>query len=265
MTGIVETAGKTTEYICFGKGSRALVILPGLGLQRICRMEKSIEKAYQCFAEEYTVWVFDRINPMPRRYSIAQMADDAAEAMRALHITEANLFGASLGGMIAQTLAVRHPGRVRSLILGSTLARKNKQIAEMAQQWADCADARDGQALALMMLPKLYTAPVAKQLSTATEMMLAGVTDSDYERFSAQARTILAFDIFEELPQIRVPALVIGVEQDKVVTGEASHEIAEKLGCACYMYGSEYAHCAFDEAPDYKQRMRTWLESTYTG
>ena len=263
MANSVKTGNGMTEYFSFGSGNRPLVILPGLGLQSIIRSKKSIESAYGRFADDYTVWVFDRVDPMPKDYSIRQIADDTAEAMQKLDISEANVFGASLGGMIAQTLAVYHPGLVRSLILGSTLARSNETARTLAHLWAAAAEARDGNALCEMMLPKLYTAPLAEKLSEAAELMLAGVTDGDYDRFVTQAKAIAEFDIYDKLDQIRVPALVIGVENDLVVTGEASLEIAEKLGCDCHMYGSEYAHCVFDEDPGYKQILLDQLESTY--
>ena len=141
--------------------------------------------------------------------------------------------------------------------LGLQSIKKKKKL------WAAAAEARDGNALCEMMLPKLYTAPLAEKLSEAAELMLAGVTDGDYDRFVTQAKAIAEFDIYDKLDQIRVPALVIGVENDLVVTGEASLEIAEKLGCDCHMYGSEYAHCVFDEDPGYKQILLDQLESTY--
>ncbi|MBQ1944921.1 MAG: alpha/beta hydrolase, partial [Ruminococcus sp.] len=62
-------------------------------------------------------------------------------------------------------------------------------------------------------------------------------------------------DIYDRLEQIHCPTLVLGAIDDKVLTAQASFEIAQKLGCACYFYESIYGHCAFDEAPDYKQRL----------
>jgi pimeloyl-ACP methyl ester carboxylesterase len=56
-------------------------------------------------------------------YSIADMADDQVEALDALGLTEpVDIFGISMGGMIAQEIALRHPERVRTLALGCTTA-----------------------------------------------------------------------------------------------------------------------------------------------
>jgi pimeloyl-ACP methyl ester carboxylesterase len=63
------------------------------------------------------------------RYSLGDMADDAAGLLRELDLAPAHVIGASMGGMIAQTLAIRHPESVRSLvsIMSNTGSRRQGQ------------------------------------------------------------------------------------------------------------------------------------------
>src|SRR5512140_3268314 len=77
------------------------------------------------FEARFRVVVFDNrgtgmteIPPGP--YTTAEMADDAAALLRALGIARAHVLGVSLGGMIAQEVALRHPDRVNRLVLGCT-------------------------------------------------------------------------------------------------------------------------------------------------
>jgi pimeloyl-ACP methyl ester carboxylesterase len=65
------------------------------------------------------------------RYMLADMAEDAAQLLVRLELAPAHVIGASMGGMIAQTLAARHPGQVRSLtsIMSNTGALSNGQPA----------------------------------------------------------------------------------------------------------------------------------------
>lgn len=261
IKGTVKTGNTVLEYFSFGGGEKNLVILPGVGIQKISCSAKAVESGYACFKDDYTVTVFDRRDDIPDGFTVEDMADDTALAMSALNIKNADLFGASLGGMIAQYIAVKYPELVRSMILASTLSRPNECALGVMRRWTELAEAGDVPEAARQMLKLLYSEKLAEQLSQATGMMFSGVTRRELDRFIAQARAIESFDVYARLDEIKCPVLVIGVEGDKVLTAEASRETAEKLGCELYMYGSEYAHCVFDEAPDYKQRMMDFYSS----
>jgi 3-oxoadipate enol-lactonase len=78
-------------------------------------------------AQNFQVITYDhrdigRSSHWPWPYLITHMADDAIAVLNAAHIHNAHIYGISLGGMIAQELALRHPDRVNALILGASTA-----------------------------------------------------------------------------------------------------------------------------------------------
>lgn len=78
------------------------------------------------------------------------------------------------------------------------------------------------------------------------------------ERLLPLTRACLTCDTCDRLTEIRCPVLVLGGGKDRVVSGEASREIAEKLQCECYMY-EELSHEAYNEAPDFNRRVLEFL------
>ena len=76
----------------------------------------------------------------------------------------------------------------------------------------------------------------------------------DVRRFIILAKACLTCNSYRELEKIKCPVLVIGGKEDKVVSGRASEEIAEKLGCEIYMY-DDLGHATYEEAKDFNQRV----------
>ena len=115
------------------------------------------------------------------------------------------------------------------------------------------------QALTGDMITRLYGAETLRQYGDALLRINDGLTDRELRRFRVQAKAITTFDAYDELPKIQCPAFVIGVEGDKVLSAEASDELADALCCDQYMYPASWGHCAFDEAPDYKERILRFI------
>jgi pimeloyl-ACP methyl ester carboxylesterase len=126
--------GITLCYETFGDaGDPAALLIMGLGTQMISWQDDFCE---QLAAHGLYVVRFDNRDigrsthlqgpppsllqllrySVPARYTLADMAQDAVGLMDNLAIDRAHVIGASMGGMIAQTLAARHPARVRSLV-----------------------------------------------------------------------------------------------------------------------------------------------------
>ena len=114
------------DYISFGSGAKNLVLLPGLGdsLCDIRGLGLPMSVAYRTFTKEYTVYMFGRKHGLPKGSTTRDMARDQAEAMDLLGIERADIFGVSMGGMIAQHFAAEYPELVEKLVLVVTCARE---------------------------------------------------------------------------------------------------------------------------------------------
>ena len=117
--GTVPIGSTEMSYVSFGSGSRAVIFLPGLsdGLTTVKGKALLLAAPYKQFFKDFTVYMFSRKNELPDDYSIREMADDQAEAMRKLGIKKAAVVGVSEGGMIAQYLAIDHADLVERLVI----------------------------------------------------------------------------------------------------------------------------------------------------
>ena len=113
--------GINIYYEVHGAGDPLLLIM-GLGANAT-----AWEAQIPALNREYKVIAFDnrgsgRSDKPTVMYSMRQMADDAVLLLDQLGVAAAHVFGMSMGGMIAQELTLQHPARVKSLVLGATMA-----------------------------------------------------------------------------------------------------------------------------------------------
>lgn len=248
----VPVPGSVQDCLHFGRGEDNILILPGLSTRDVRDAGIMLSYMYRDFAKEYTVWVFDKRRDVPEDCSPALLAEDCACAMAALGIKSAHVLGVSLGGMIAQELAIRQPGLVRSLVPALTAACVNSSIESAVGRWIAFVEKGDYTGFGQDMMESMYSPAYLEKYRLL--LPLAGFLSRprDKARFLALARACLRCDTRERLSEISCPALVIGAAEDKVVSGEASLEIAERLGCPLRMYPG-LGHAAYDEAGDFNR------------
>ena len=258
----IETEHFTMDYFRFGSGEKTLVILPGLSVDSVMKYADAIASAYGLFAEDYTVYVFDRRKELPASYSVYDMAQDTAAAIRALGLNRVCVFGASQGGMIAMEMAVGHPELVSKLVLGSSAARIEPEQEQLLSDWIRLAKNGDAERLYLTFGEAIYPQNVFEQAREMLAESAKGVTGEDLSRFVILAEGMKGFDVLDRLQDIACPVLVIGSLDDQVLGTDASEKIAEALkdrqDCKLYLYNG-YGHAAYDLAPDYKERMLRFL------
>lgn len=258
----VKTDTFSMDCIQFGHGEKTLVILPGLSVQSVMIYADSIAEAYGMFADEYTVYVFDRRKELPESYSVHEMAADTAEVLQVLGLKNVNLFGASQGGMIAMVTAMEHPELIQKLILGSTAARMEDERYRAVEEWIRLAEDKEKTKLYLAFGEAIYPADVFEQSKELLKEAAETVSDEDLARFVILAEGMKDFDVTGDLEKITCPVLVIGSMDDHVLGPEASVEIAKHLkrqrGTVLIMYDG-YGHAVYDTAPDYRERMAGFL------
>ena len=260
----VKTKDFEMRFFRFGSGPRPFIILPGLSVQSVMGAADAVAAAYADFAQDYTVYLFDRREEIPDPYSVYQMGLDTAEAMRALGLRDCDIFGASQGGMIAQVIAIEAPGLVHKLVLGSTSSHIKPEDEPVFREWIRLAEAKDGPALCDAFGKVVYPPAVYEQFRDALLAMGETVTDAEFERFAILTRGIFGFNVSDQLERIQCPVLVMGVYEDAVLESDATMEIAVKLdekpGFSLFLY-TGYGHAAFDTAPDYRERMLRFLRA----
>jgi len=163
-------------------------------------------------------------------YTLADLADDVAGLLDALGLHSAHVVGASLGGMVAQTLAVRHPDRVRSLT--SIMAAPAVPVDWEALEARRPAANRDEYVQQALQMGRLIGSPGY----ALDEEWLADVSARSYDRAYDPAgglRQLLAVvasgDRTEELRSLRAPTLVVHGEADPVVPVAGGRATAEAV------------------------------------
>lgn len=215
-------------------------------------------------AEHYRIILFDNRgmgrSDVPRGpYTIPLMASDAVAVMEAAGVDSAHVIGASMGGMIAQELALRHPRRVRSLMLGSTTSRalfgKWPQFAYGRREWRGLS--REERERALRQL--LY-ADVTPMDRIEEDWRVRCACAWCYKGFFNQLAGILLWSAYGRLPRIQAPTLVVHGDQDRMVPTENGRVLASRIPGARFQLIRDAGHIMITDQPqECVQAIRAFL------
>jgi pimeloyl-ACP methyl ester carboxylesterase len=222
-------------YEVHGTGPPLLLIM-GLGANATAWEMQITELRRQFQVIAYDNRGAGRSDKPDEPYSMCQMADDAAGLLDALGIVSAHVFGMSMGGMIAQELVLRHPDRVRALILGGTMAGGPAAIMagpQLMLQWARLATMPPAQAIEAG-LTFLYSDEFLSQnrdrlVQRALETMHLMAPPYALRR---QVMAIIGFNTHSRLRNIRAAALILTGTADKIVPAENSRALAARIPSA---------------------------------
>jgi pimeloyl-ACP methyl ester carboxylesterase len=231
---ITNANGIELYYEVHGAGEPLLLIM-GLAHNLL-----SWKKSLPALTEQFKVIIFDnrgtgRSSKPESPYSIKLMAEEAKAVLDAVGVDQAHVYGISMGGMIAQRLALNNPERVKSLILGCTSPGGINQVQPDADVIMTLLSGASIPTTPLEMawasVPILYSTyfienhrdPIAEHIETMIEI------PTPAHGFMQQLQACLAHDTYEELSKINIPVLVIHGDADRLIPVENGKMLADKI------------------------------------
>ena len=214
-------AGTELNYERAGEGE-PLLLIQGMSANLL-----AWGKPFPALLEEsFEVISFDNrgmglSSPVSEAFSIAEMAADTAALLDALEIESAHVLGISMGGMIAQELALAHPDKVRSLVLGCTYCGgPGSQLMDPAdfQALAEAMSSGD-QNRVFRAMYELNLSPGfrAEESRYAEFAAMAAARPAPRQVIAFQLQAIAAHDTSARLPQLSVPTLVAHGTVDRIL------------------------------------------------
>lgn len=177
-------------------------------------------------------------------YDLEVMAADVVAVMDAEGIGSAHVMGASLGGVLAQIIAIRHPERVRSLVLACTACRMKSWRRALFTEWIEIARTEGSRALAQENIRWVVAARHLRRLWPISPVVAPLIIRAPVPGVVAQLQALV--DAPEAvggfLGEIHVPTFVIVGSQDILTPVADSEELVEAIPEARLEVISSAAH-----------------------
>ncbi len=227
--------GFDLHYADTGQGA-PIVFLNGLGGDHLSWMGqvRACAKNFRCVALDLRDCGRSSYAKTP--YTLGDVADDVAALLQFLDLPAAVVVGLSLGGMAAQELALRHPGRISGLMLVSTVARTDdwframQELLRMMRRQAKDAAEFFETLLPLLVSPRFFEVP--GQADWLRALMRQNPYPQQAEGTFRQLDAVCAFDAIDRLPALKCPTRVVVGEDDLLTPPRYSRQLVERVAGA---------------------------------
>ena len=223
----VGADGAEIYYESTGSGDPVLLIM-GLGADsRGWAMQTS------AFAERHRVITFDnrgvgKSSVPPGPYDTKEMARDALAVLDAEGVEKAHVLGVSLGGTIAQWLAITAPERVRSLALGSTWAGPSEWRSRLRRMQLGILEREGVEALVRARVLFIFSPPFFMH-TAFMDLAEKTMAETALDGYLHQLDAAEFHDARARLGEIEIPTLVLTGRRDILVPPELSYEVASLI------------------------------------
>jgi 3-oxoadipate enol-lactonase len=186
----------------------------------------------------------------PGPYTTAQLSADAVALLDHLGIERADVFGMSLGGMIAQEMALRRPERVDRLVLGCTHCGVQHSPRIPRETGRAFAMESDDWAERMRALAPFAFARGADAAFVARFVEKKARDVQDPEGYRGQIAAVLSHDTWERLPRIDRPTLILTGDDDQVIPAGSSDVLHERIPDSRLHVVRGAGHLFFLERPE---------------
>lgn len=199
-------------------------------------------------------------------YSAAMMADDYAGLMDALGIAKARVVGVSMGSIIAQELALRHPDKVQCAVLMCPWAKCDRYATAIFNHMRDCKSRLRPEQFMEWVQTLIFTKPFWDN-DEAHQGLLDGLNEAatnpnpqPVHGLEGQVAACINHDVTGRLGEITCPALVIGGENDMFTPKWMGDEVAAAIpNCEQHLYPDAGHAFHWECMDDFNPRIRQWL------
>ena len=194
-------------------------------------------------------------------YDILDLSDQLAAILRGQNITRANIAGISLGGLIAQDFAARHPDLVSRLILIDTTPRYTDDMRAMWAERAATARAKGVAAMVDGLLKIWFSAAAIEKNIAGVRYVRSALTRCDGKGYALACEALAQADLREMAPRIKVPTLVLCGDDDIPSFLDAARWLSANITGAELSWIAGARHASVLEQPsDAVRLMRTFLQ-----
>lgn len=181
-------------------------------------------------------------------YSLDDFVRDLVGLLDGLEIKEATLCGLSVGGLIAQGLAINYPDRVRALVLADTAMR----IGSLASWDERIATVQESglTKLAAPSMERWFTAAFREHRAVDVEGYANMLLRNPAHGYLGTCFALRDADLTEKAPKIQKPTLVLCGDQDIATPPDLGRELAQAIPGACFSLIKEAAHLTCIERPE---------------
>jgi pimeloyl-ACP methyl ester carboxylesterase len=207
---------------------------------------------------KYRVIVFDnrgigRSSAPDSTYSIRQMAEDAGGLLDAIGIGRAHVAGHSMGGQIAQELALMRPEMISSLILLASCAKTDARNEAIISSWGELPRQVDPAAAARLSLPWIYTDHFYARpgaIQQVIDLTVANPFPPTAHGIFHQSRAVTGFNSSGRLRDIACPTLIVVGNEDLMLPVPFSEKLFEEIRSAELVVLAKTGHGFLIESSD---------------